>query len=714
MKLKTARIRGFRRLEDVDIDFEESQTLFVGPNNSGKTSVVEAIRLFLRSGDFSIHDFSVPSVSQLDAFGYDNLHGDDLPSIELDLWFSIDPEYEFGRIGRLLPDADQDYEQVGIGIRLIVNDAEDLKECYTARFPRLQGEPPRKSLTHYLSLPSMLKKHFDMVYCVLGPDDDIAGIHQLTPDDGKALLRSIVRVEFVDAQRRIADGEQPGSTQLSRIMTAYYKRNLTQAQTPDSANAFFDKHNDELTKHYQSEFTDLLGVIKGLGVPSVNDRTLRIISSLVPETVLKNNTTLIYRDDGRGHELPERYNGLGIKNLIYLAVQICEHHINWIKAEESRPLSLIVFIEEPEVHLHAQAQQTFVKNAWEIIKNASQACGEEAMTPQLVLTTHSSHILDTIDFANVRYFRREKSEADEPSDNAILNATKVLSLRSFSPIDLSNESEAESRDEEPGDTTDGVDATPIARPTEALKFLKHYMRLTHCDLFFADATILVEGPVEKLLFPEMIKKTAPGLLQRYVTVLEIGGAYAHRFAELIEFLKVPYLVVADIDSVDPKNNRATCRADTEGAVSSNAAITFFLNEASISALKELNAEQQVLKERRSYVAFQKPSKVQIDGKEETMHGRTFEETFAIENIELLREGKLTLGAPMPSPPDFQMEYEFIFKTVNASKFKKMELALAIVASTAQWSTPDYIAKGLTWLSSELKAHETSSQPEPTE
>ena len=35
MKLTKVSLRNFRRLENVDIDFESSETIFVGPNNSG-------------------------------------------------------------------------------------------------------------------------------------------------------------------------------------------------------------------------------------------------------------------------------------------------------------------------------------------------------------------------------------------------------------------------------------------------------------------------------------------------------------------------------------------------------------------------------------------------------------------------------------------------------------------------------------------------------
>src|SRR6202000_627497 len=91
---------------------------------------------------------------------------------------------------------------------------------------------------------------------------------------------------------------------------------------------------------------------------------------------------------------------------------------------------------------------------------------------------------------------------------------------------------------------DPNDATDTTRD-----FLERYLRLTHCDLFFADAVILVEGNVERLLMPQMIASVSPGLLSTYISVLEGGGAFAYRFRGLIEFLGLTTLVVTDIDSV---------------------------------------------------------------------------------------------------------------------------------------------------------------------
>lgn len=214
-----------------------------------------------------------------------------------------------------------------------------------------------------------------------------------------------------------------------------------------------------------------------------------------------------------------------------MAIQARHFHSQWVMTVENRPLCLMIFIEEPEVHLHAQVQQTFISNIWEVINQSAVAASEPDLVPQLVVTTHSSHIIEAVDFEKVRYFQRCHIES-YTVESDIRNATAVRSLRAF-------RTEAE--------TIEGK----LVSPSESLAFLKRYLRLTHCDLFFADAAILVEGAVEKLLMPAMIESAAKRLRTTYLTVLEVGGAYAHRFEGLLSFLHIPYLVITDLDSVAP-------------------------------------------------------------------------------------------------------------------------------------------------------------------
>lgn len=100
--------------------------------------------------------------------------------------------------------------------------------------------------------------------------------------------------------------------------------------------------------------------------------------------------------------MPELYNGLGFKNLMFMGVQVRHFHSQWLATPENRPLCLLIFIGEPEVHLHAQVQQTFITNIWKVIKDSAEAGGFSGAAPQMVVTTHSSHILDAVDFAKER------------------------------------------------------------------------------------------------------------------------------------------------------------------------------------------------------------------------------------------------------------------------------------------------------------------------
>ena len=681
MKIKNVHLRNFRRLERVQIPFESEETVFVGPNNSGKTSATTAFQKFLIRQDFKIYDFSVSKIAELDAFGFADAADDiELPSIEMDMWFSIDPDIEFGRVFSLVLNASEDLDEVGIRISYCAKSAKDLKLAYQSAFPIPKGGGQQQSLSHYLSLSGNLNRHFGLCYFALETILDESIPTPIEPEEGKRVLQTLVRVDFVDAQRNIGDQEGGRSNRLSAAFATFYKKNLEQAKINEEANRVIDVNNADLTKHYDDHFKTLMKVIQSLGVPSVNDRQMKIVSTLNPEEALHGSTDLIYIDPALNHELPEAYNGLGFKNLVYMAIQVSHYHLQWMNTEKNRPLCQLIFIEEPEVHLHAQVQQTFISNIWKIVHKASKDAGEDRMVPQLGITTHSSHVLDAVEFGKVRYFQRCGREGEDQQAVVTLNASKVHSLRDFMPHKKSAAGVFEDK-------------------KETLDFLDRYLKLTHCDLFFADAAVLVEGTAEKLLLHKMIEKSAPTLKYSYLTVLEVGGAYAHRFASLLEFLDIPYLVITDIDSVDPNNNRKTCRADTQNAVTSNPSLKFFLNKETVGDLVNLQPKDQLLAEGNCCITFQKPTPVEGFKSAKSMHGRTFEETFVYQNMQLFRDDKIGIGKPIPDGLDYEQEYKTVFEQVKSDGFKKTAFALDVASSSSNWITPQYIADGLVWLES---------------
>ena len=285
-----------------------------------------------------------------------------------------------------------------------------------------------------------------------------------------------------------------------------------------------------------------------------------------------------------------------------------------------------------------------------------------------------------MDFAKVRYFERCELEGEDRQAVSTLNASRVHSLRNFQPEPVEVEGK-------------------IVNPEEAKRFLLRYLKLTHCDLFFADAAILVEGTVEKLLLPKMVEKSAPSLRTKYLSILEVGGAYAHRFEGLLGFLNIPHLVITDLDSVDPDGKHPARRGDHPGALTSNASLKKFFVVNTVQQLLALTAEHKTDEGKDRCVAFQVGITVEQDGKSLLMIPRTIEEAFAFDNFTILRSGELSMGIDVPD--DLEDVYQAIFERIKSSGFKKTDFALDVLASESEWVTPGYIAEGLNWIEQRL-------------
>ncbi len=452
--------------------------------------------------------------------------------------------------------------------------------------------------------------------------------------------------------------------------------------------------------------------MNALGYPGFANPDLVIKSAFEPESILTQNASVHYalRDPGEPARaepyatLPDKYNGLGFKNLIYMVITVLDYYNRWASEEEDRPPLHLVMIEEPEVHFHVQLQRVFIQKIREIVPNESPG-----FISQLIVTTHSPHIIYESSFQPIRYFRR----FTRPGEG---NCSEVVNLSTFCGP------EKETRD-----------------------FLLQYMKVTHCDLFFADAAVLVEGNVERLLLPLMIEKAAPELMSCYLSILELGGAFAHVFSSLIHFLGVTTLVITDLDSVLPMvpagleaiaeraDRRGTteagdkqedeeiedeteagsaCSADTENAVTSNQTLIKWLPR--LTNIAELLAADRAVKapapkppERAKVcVAFQTRHEVVWQEKKAHFAGRTFEEAFAYENIQWcqdLKQKDLRLRVITKKKSLELNELTMrIHERVKSRSFKKTQFALALMMKERRaWTVPRYIAEGLVWLSGQL-------------
>jgi len=744
MHLNTVRIQNFRRLRDVVIDLDLDISIFVGANNSGKTSVVQALQLFLSSSrdKFTLHDISASSWHEIEEFA-NNKEGSALPEISIDMWFSVEAA-DLHRVIDLLPSLSWKGTYVGIRITFSPLDAEATRirfqqaqaEAVVAMGDGEKGEsndfiPSPKSLTDFLT--DELKREYEFRYYVLDKakfSDDFNELTeyqplQILPDkgstgkvrSGKDIINSLIRVDFLQAQRYLSDSSGGSRTEeLSRHLSRFYKRNLEKRSDDYDAMRALSESEKLMNLHLEDVFADTLKSLSKLGYPGLTNPSLKIMSDLNPAVLMggQDGAQVHYILD-KDLTLPDKYNGLGFKNLIYMVVELLDLHNQWVDISEKRPPLHLVFIEEPEAHLHTQLQQVFVNKILDILTDAEDS---KNYSSQVVLTTHSAHILYERGFRPIRYFRREHL--------GVKQSTSVLNLSKFY-----TETQIPTRD-----------------------FLERYLKLTHCDLFFADAAILVEGNVERLLMPLMIEKVAPRLKEAYLSVLEIGGAFGHRFQSLIEFLGITTLIITDLDSVQglppvPKDDvvssevvpdadvsdtdeqvdideyedideegedgvprkGSTCRVETPHAVTSNQTLIQWL-PAKTSIHDLLAATVQSRTQNRAdnglaavQVCYQTTVAVVRGEENQQLTGRTLEEAFAFENLvwcQDISNKDLKIRVRSSDGPILELTTERLHKRIHSKNFKKTDFALALLSKKPEdWKVPSYILEGLDWLQTEV-------------
>jgi predicted ATP-dependent endonuclease of OLD family len=727
MHLSALRITNFRRLKSVLIDLDKDISILVGSNNSGKTSTAHALQLFVNSArgeNFTIHDFNSECWAVMDAFG-EGVADASLPRMSVDLWFHVD-EPDLHRVIDLLPNLEWQGTEVGLRVEFSATDEAGLRLRYlaakakaaqnarpaTAETPAYHPSP--RKMTEHLS-DKVLREEFALRYYVLDRSQfgdayvaQAAYVPQLlTPEkgnSGKDVLSRLVRIDVLNAQRHLSDKAGGHRAEdLSRHLGRFYSRNLKKREDDHEAMRALTESESLLNKHLADVFAPTLERLSELGYPGLTNPQLLIKSALNPVTLMSSNddgTKVFYvlnPEDEDQMVLPDRYNGLGFKNLIYMVIELLDRHSQWMDIEEDRPPLHLVFIEEPEVHLHAQLQQVFIRKIQDILEIGGDDA--TAYRSQFVVTTHSPHILYERGFKPIRYFRRSAPSNTQTSE--------VLNLSAFYA-----QTDAPVRD-----------------------FLERYLKLTHCDLFFADAALLVEGNVERLLIPLMIEKSAPHLRAACLSVLEVGGAYAYRFRTLIEFLGLTTLIVTDIDSVtapaapppiaaaaastqaieeddtdedaEPATSGKACPVLEANAVTSNRTLIEWLPaQTAIAALMAATEAQRTQAPSAASLAtvrvvYQNAVSVTWNTETYPLIGRTLEEAFALQNLgwcQHLDRHDLGLRIRRNDTKTLAVLYERIHKRIKRQDFKKTDFALAVLGQDPlAWDVPRYIDEGLKWL-----------------
>lgn len=719
MKLDCVDIQHFRKLRSCRVKFSEKETIFVGANNSGKTTAMNALMMFLkksRNGDISTTDFTLSNWKGINQIATDWIQTDDPESLNLDLkewhrqvptldvWVQVE-KTEVHYVSHLIPILDWSGDKLGVRLILEPKNVEELYKVYKKAFEAAKETSQSLKLwprSMHDFLDKELHKHFRVNAYILNPSKFVEQTPQDLPDNSIPLegepFAGLFKIDIINAQRGFSDQNSDSGTDNRRLSTQlrrYFENHLNPSELPDSndlsALKAIENARIAFDGRLKDSFKDSISELEGLNYPGFSDPEIHISSRVDPLHGLNHDSAVqfnVFRDgsitDGDSLYLPEKYNGLGYQNLISMIFNLIRFRDEWMRTGKAgkrndnnndfiEPLH-IVMIEEPEAHLHAQVQQVFIKKAYEVLRKHSELGEKKQFSTQLIISTHSSHIAHEIDFVSLRYFRRVKAK----------NSNEVPSAE---VVNLSN---------------------TFGKDSDTTRFATRYLKTTHCDLFFADAAILVEGPAERMLVPHFIRNHFKVLDRSYISLLEIGGSHAHRLKPLIESLGLLTLVITDLDSIEKDSTGKVLPEVGKGYRTGNNSIKSWVPRK--NQLDEVLSVKLKDKVNDNFVriAYQYEIKVNYASSKAKAIPYTFEDALVLSNITLFKNKTSSIGlikkmADAVNKPTISEACQAMFEALNKNS-KKAEMALDLLYTTepSELEPPQYIKEGLIWLQERLK------------
>lgn len=645
MKITNIKIENFRLLDSMEINLEEITTAVVGKNNSGKTSFSEIFNIFTSSRKFEFEDFSINSQQKFyDSFFLFQQINDENREEKLKNLRASVPKI------KLLLEVTYSEEDTWVNIKPFISSLDEsnsIKILFeytpknTEKFFRIIKDDIEENHTDLLD---EVTKLFSLHYkTTIKPYSEAENIDEVDFSDVEKLLQC----HFIEAQRDLEDSKSSNTKLSSIFQKEYDHKTKTEDNSSDELTKVTDNANDEIEKKLNEFFKDFVDSFKEFGFPGIDNERLELQSNIIVENLFKNNVRLVYNHDD--NILPEKYNGLGYKNLMYIISKILSFEI--LHQDKKCDLNLL-FIEEPEAHMHPQMQRVFIENITNFLRTKN-------FNVQVIITTHSSHILTNAEFESIRYF----------SKNAY--SSNVKDLKKFS-----NE---------------------LSEP-QTLEFLKQYLTLDKSELFFADKAILFEGVVERLMMPIFINKLdrqdETKLSEQYISYIEVGGAYMNKFKDLLKFLDIKTLIITDIDSIDVNDSRKKVGiTDDITLETSNVCLKNWLpRKEKIQDLLNANDDEKI--DDKIRVAYQ----TKLDG-EDLKCGRSFEEAFILDNLQYVLDKKGQLLSIQNRLSAYSTIEEIKQNSYDIAKsIKKTDFAFDLLINRENFDVPRYIKEGLVWLS----------------
>lgn len=712
MFLESLRIKNFRKFRDKNniIHFVSSKsisatnkdesesslispssTLIIGKNNTGKTTVARALTLISdKKKKPSAYDFNIDYlrclISKYEAKleQNENLDGMETPCLEFELKVRVaisDSEdigsdlvnnlYQFVMISSETPDL------VSIIVKCQMKEDQAFRNQLASIIKESHSEnEENKQLGYFNKLEKLCEymddeKLFKLTYYTA------AGIEVSDPS-----LSELIKIKEIRANRHL--GDHVLTENFQKIIISQFKSNEDDKKKLGDE---IDNINELIRNSVQGKGISISDVLKE--IENSNHVGVRLSGNVTEELILKQ---LIKYSFSEGDDyIPENQFGLGYVNLLNIIGEII-HYVDAYESESFRNKINLLFIEEPEAFMHPQMQEFFITRIDSAVRKVLALSKGEELHCQIAITTHSSHIVNS----------------------------KIHSCNSFDDINYLTSVNKISEVVQLNDRVVGGEG----KGDEDLKFIKKHIKYKVSELFFADAVIFVEGVTEETILRFYLDEDE-NLKNYYISVFNINGAHAKLYHPLIKVLKIPCLIITDLDvkrDGHEKNKKNESEENADGSIgykqitslvgrkTTNETIKNFrsikLQEEGLDAIKDDIENIEYLDDENLYVVFQK------DAIEEQF-ATSFEEALILTNFkddmlnEVLKRCKPDIyKGIVGEDKDFTKlvakSYELQKKLADSkSDFANKLLYQLITSDDTDFSLPKYIKDGLEWLANAL-------------
>jgi predicted ATP-dependent endonuclease of OLD family len=300
LKISFVGIQNFRKLKSTKIEFSNKTTVFVGANNSGKTTAIVALKKFLKIKKLTLNDFTISNQSIINKIGKNYIENGETSEVDITLWQSILPsldlwldieDNELYYVPELIPNLQWEGPKVGVRFVYEPVNLNSFLILYSSYYLKVNRNKKLKELNLWPSnlcdfLDKKIESTFEMHSYILdyrkiqASENDVYNPEIL--DEGVEPLpfeplKKIIKLDIISAQRGLDDTdtkEKSTNTSynlLSNQLRNYYDSQLDiKQELPDSdIETLKDLHSAEATfsKQIASKFQKPMEELAEFGYP---------------------------------------------------------------------------------------------------------------------------------------------------------------------------------------------------------------------------------------------------------------------------------------------------------------------------------------------------------------------------------------------------------------------------------------------------------------